>query len=210
MKRYMWPSAASELAPSKSADTVKEKLTVESLDNHVYFYSYVDDDRILALMKTIRVKDSVLRNERDTRALPDGFPMTPIWLHISTGGGNLFSGLAAADQLETIKTPIYSLVEGYCASAGTFISMSCTKRFATPSSFMLIHQFSSFTFGTYEEFKDDMKLQEMLMNKLVKFYIEHSKLDEEKVRELLKHDSWFDSEQCKELGLVDDVYAMGK
>ena len=42
-------------------------LTVETVDNHIYFYSDVDGDRCLALLKTIREVDSRLRMERVSR-----------------------------------------------------------------------------------------------------------------------------------------------
>ena len=44
-------------------------LTVETIDNHVYFYCGVDGDRCLALLRTIREVDAKLRNERVSRSL---------------------------------------------------------------------------------------------------------------------------------------------
>jgi len=111
------------------ANDDKPKLTVESFDNHIYFYANVDSDRCLAMMREIREIDSKLRRERETRDIPNKVELTPIWLHIHSGGGELFAGLAVADQLARIRTPIYSIVEGVCASAATLISMACTKRF---------------------------------------------------------------------------------
>ncbi len=122
-------------------------LTVEAVDNHIHFYSGVDSDRCLALMRAIRETDNRLRNEYISRDLPDNHPMTPIWLHISSFGGSALDAFSVADQLKTIKTPIFSIVDGYCASAGTLLSMSCTKRFIRPMSFMLIHQVSSMMWG---------------------------------------------------------------
>lgn len=181
------------------------KLTVESFDNHVYFYADVDSDRCLAMIKSIQEVDARLRNERETRRLPDSFPPTPIWLHIQSDGGGLFAGLAAADQLGQIKTPVYSIAEGVCASAATLISMACHRRYITPSSFMLIHQFTAGHWGTHEEFKDEMKLQEMLIELLANFYTGKSKISKEQVKEYLKRDSWFNAKQCLELGLVDEI-----
>src|SRR3990172_7702273 len=114
-------------------------MTVETVGTHLYFYAKVNTDRCLDLIRRVRELDGVLQNEREARMLPKEFPMVPIWLHIQSGGGELFTGLNIADQLATIRTPVYSIVEGYCASAATLISAACAKRFITPSSFMLIH-----------------------------------------------------------------------
>ena len=181
------------------------KLTVESVDNHVYFYAHVDADRTLAMLKTIREIDTKLRNERISRNLPDDIPSTPIWLHIQSYGGGLLERFAAADQLTSIATPIYSIAEGCCASAATLISCACTKRYILPSAFMLIHQLSSMMWGTYEEFVDKMMFLDMAMKRLTAFYTERTKIKKGKVKELLQRDSWFNAEQCVEMGLVDEI-----
>lgn len=181
------------------------RLTVETMDNHIYFYSDVDSDRSLALMRTIRDTDAYLRNQQITRCL-EGQPLTPIWLHIHSPGGDMLAGFALSDQLRTIKTPIYSVVEGYCASAATLISLACTKRFITPSSFMLIHQLSSWMMGSHEEFKDEVKLQEKLMAKAVAFYAERTGQTTEWIKESLLHDYWMDANEAVERGFVDSIF----
>lgn len=194
--------AAADDSPPKANDKTP-KLTVESIDNHVYFYADVDSDRCLALMRSIREIDTRLRNEYTSRSLPEEYPLTPIWLHIHSPGGYLFAGLSIADQLGAIKSPIYSIIEGYCASAATLISLSCTERYIMPSAFVLIHQVSTFAWGTYEQLKDEVHLLDMLMRTLTGFYAKHTKMKEGELKELLQHDSWFNAEQCIEKGLAD-------
>lgn len=191
--------------PAANGESRTPKLTVETINNHVYFYARVDEDRCLALIRTLRELDDRLRNERSSRSLPKEYLPTPIWLHIQSPGGGVFAGLGIADQLKGIASPIFSIVEGYAASAATLITMSCTRRYITPSSFMLIHQLSSFAWGKFEELKDEMHLLNMMMDRLVTFYTERSKLDEERVKELLQRDSWFHAEECVELGLADEI-----
>ncbi|MBZ0277806.1 MAG: ATP-dependent Clp protease proteolytic subunit [Anaerolineae bacterium] len=180
------------------------RLTVETVDNHIYFYADVDSDRCLALMRAIRNADTDLRTEHLSRGL-EGTPLTPIWLHIHSYGGDLFTGFSMADQLKMIKTPIYSVVEGICASAATLIAMSCVKRYILPSSFVLIHQLSGFVWGTHEQFKDEMTLQNKAMDRLVQFYAAHSKTGEEQIRSMLTRDFWMDAETCVEMGFADEV-----
>jgi ATP-dependent protease ClpP protease subunit len=179
-------------------------LTVETVDNHIYFYADVDSDRCLALIRAVRETDAELRSEHLSRGL-DGQPLTPIWLHVHSYGGDLFTGFSIADQLPMIKSPIYAVVEGICASAATLIVMACDRRFILPSSFMLIHQLSSAVWGTHEQFKDEMALQAKAMDRLVQFYAAHSKVSEEEIRNMLTRDFWMDAETCVSLGFVDEV-----
>ncbi len=190
----------------KASSDAPPKLTVEAVDNHIYFYADVDSDRCLDLMRNIRRADAELRNERISRSLPDDFPQTPIYLHIHSGGGNAFMGLAMIGQLQSIKTPIYSIVEGLSASAATLISMACTKRLILPNSFMLIHQLSSVHWGTHESFEDELALQNKIMDKLAGFYAQHSQLTDDQVREMLKRDTWMDENEAIEKGLADALF----
>lgn len=179
-------------------------MTVETIDNHIYYYADVDSDRGLALMRALREKDRDLRAEQLSRGM-DGAPMTPIWLHIYSVGGDLFAGFSLADQLATIKSPLYSVVEGICASAATLLSLSCTRRYILPSSFMLIHQLSSFMWGTHEQFKDEMSLQAMMMERLVGFYTRKTKLGVDDVKDMLTRDSWMDADTCLKHGFADEI-----
>ncbi|MDZ4671002.1 MAG: Clp protease ClpP [Phototrophicales bacterium] len=182
----------------------ERRLTVETIDNHIYFYADVDSDRCLALIRAVRETDSTLRNEHLSRGL-EGQPLTPIWLHIHSYGGDLFTGFSIADQLRMIKSPIYTIVEGICASAATLIAMTGTKRYMLPSSFMLIHQLSSMVWGTHENFKDEMALQQKAMDRLINFYATRSNASAEKIREMLTRDFWMDAESCIENGFIDEI-----
>lgn len=205
--RKGWKLEAEDAVEEPAGPTLirSEPLTVERNDNHIYFYSSVNSDRCLALIQQIRYADNNLRTQRVDRSIPDDHPRIPIWLHINSGGGGVFSALALTDQLKQIQTPIYSIVEGMCASAATLISMSCTRRFIQPSSYMLIHQISSIFWGTYEEFKDEIHLLDMLMDTIAGFYVGGSKMKKGEVKKLLKRDSWFNANECVERGLADEV-----
>lgn len=196
------PTDKIRMALGDSEDS--SRLTVETVDNHIYFYADVDSDRCLALIRAVREADTKLRAEHLSRGL-DGEPMTPIWIHVHSYGGSLFAALSLADQLTMIKSPLYAIVEGIAASAATLIAMSCSKRYILPNSFMMVHQLSSFMWGKYEEFKDEMELQNKLMERLVKFYAEKSKLSKEDIETMLKRDFWMDAEECVERGFADEI-----
>ena len=193
---------ASEKEPAEIIIT--PPLTVETDDTHVYFYSEVNSDRALDLIQRLRETDARLRWMHSNRELP-GENIVPIWLHINSSGGDLFTAFAVADQVAGLKTPVYSIIEGLAASAATIISVACTKRFILPHSYMLIHQFWSAFWGKHEEFKDEMALQEMLIDQFVEFYQKRTKLSSEDLREKLKHDFWMNAQQALQYGFVDEI-----
>lgn len=178
-------------------------LTVETTDNHVYFYATVDEDRVLALIKSLRELDTRLRLEAIDRGRPDS--PDPIWLHINSGGGYSFDGNAATDFITTLKTPVYTLVEGYAGSAAVDIVLAGRKRFITPQSFMMIHEFSHFVWGKYKDFEDAERLHEMLWDQMVDYMASRTKLTKAKLREMLRHDWWMNAAEALEHGFVDEI-----
>jgi len=172
-------------------------------ENKVYFYTHVTETSVLHLNQVLRSLDVEMRCLSVRFGMPDPFP---IELHIHSDGGSLFSGFAAADTIRSLKTPVHTYVEGAAASAATLMSICGKKRFISRSSLMLIHQLSALMVeGTHEQFRDEFTNQELLMQKIKDIYRSHTKLDEDTLEDLLKHDLWLGAERCLELGLVDQV-----
>ena len=129
----------------------------------------------------------------------------PIHLHIQSPGGDVFSGLNICDAIDRCKTDVYTYVEGSAASAATLISSRGKKRFISKRSFMLIHQPQILWAGKHDEFIDEIENQKVIFDTIKKIYLETSKIDEESLEDLLKHELWLPSERCLELGLVDII-----
>ena len=144
--------------------------------------------------------------EMQALSLRLGIKQIPIELHIHSGGGDLFSGLAAIDTIQNMKTPIHTYVQGSVASAATLMSVCGSKRFMYKNSVMLIHQIStSMMYGKYHEFLDEIENQNLLMDKVKNIYREKTKIDDETLDQMLQHDLWLSADKCLELGLVDKI-----
>lgn len=185
-------------------------ITPSSNDNHVYFYDEIHSSSVLGMTKSLRSIENTFQHERITRSLPDNYPSPPIWLHIQSGGGDVFASLSAADQIEAMQTPVYSIIEGMACSGATILSMSCKRRFILPHSYIMIHQLSSGTWGTYEQFKDELKLQDMVMESMINFYVKHSSMKRKEVKSMLKHDTWMSAQDALDKGFVDEIIGASK
>lgn len=180
---------------------------VTRVGNHVYLYCEINQQSAQELIKAVREADAQLASQNRELWLANTY--LPIWLHINSEGGELPSSLAAADMLSMIKTPVYTVVEGLAASGATLISMVGRVRYITPNSLMLIHQLSTAFWGTHEQFKDNMQMQELYMRLVRNFYASHSKVTPELVKDLLTHDAWFNADEALSHGLVDAILRPG-
>ena len=175
-------------------------LFVSEIENNVYFYGDVTESNALDLNSTLRAVDMKLKSAATV------LDVTPtIKLHINSYGGSLFAGLATVDTIRSLNSDVHSIIDGAAASAATIISCSCSKRSIGKYSKMLIHQLSSGMYGKYNELEDDMENNKHLMETIKAIYKEYTKVPMKKLNEILKHDLWFDSKTCLDLGLVDEI-----
>ena len=184
------------------ADSADSEDKIERSDNRIYFYSEVTRTKVLQLNREIRnlgIDIAQLRNTLSVKEVPN------IYLHVNSYGGSVFAGLAAVDYIKNSKIPVTSVIDGCAASAATMMSIVANYRSMHQHSFMLIHQLSSGMWGKYEELKDDMKNNDLLMKTIKGLYQEHAKIPKTKLNQILKHDLWFDAKTCLKYGLVDEI-----
>lgn len=176
------------------------KITRES--NHVYFHAEVTRDTVFDLVRHLR------KAEEDCLILGirHGIRDVPIYLHISSFGGSVFAAYTAMDAIQACRVPVYTIVEGATASAGTLISIVGKRRFITPKSSMLIHQLSAGCWGKMAEIEDEFQNLTEMMAQIRNIYKEHSRVPKKELNELLKHDIWWNAEKSLAYGLVDEIW----
>jgi ATP-dependent protease ClpP protease subunit len=124
---------------------------------------------------------------------------------INSGGGSITAGISSMDTILRTKVPVHTYVDGFAASAATFLSVVGEKRFMSRNSYMLIHQLSTTFWGKYTEFEDEKQNLDLMMETIKRVYKEYTKVPEDTLDEILKHDLMWDAETCKSLGLVDVI-----
>ncbi len=170
--------------------------------NRIYFYSGVTRQDNLTLNKLIHTTGNKLSNIQQIYKL-DCAPKLNI--HINSYGGSVFAGFGSVDYIRNCPVPVVSIIDGCAASAATIMSVVAEERLIHEHAFMLIHQLSSGMWGKFEEMKDDMKNNELLMKKIIGIYEEHTKIPKSKIKDILKRDLWWDAKTCLKYGLVDDI-----
>jgi len=170
-------------------------------ENKIYFYSGVNRASVVELNKKIGEIESrslTLANSLD-------IDPPPIKIYINSGGGSITAGISSMDTILRGKVPIYTYIDGFCASAATFLSVVGVKRYMSRNSYMLIHQLSTNFWGKYSEFEDEKQNLDLMMKTIKRVYKEYTKVPMGKLDEILKHDLMWDAETCKSLGLIDEI-----
>lgn len=190
---------------SKNSEEETEANTAELLyreDNHIYFYTEVNVEATSIFMTLLReAQDHCIFFAHRNR-----ISELPIYLHLLTNGGEVLAAFPMMDAIEASPIPVYSVIEGATASAGTMISVICKKRFIRPRAYMLIHQLRSGCVGTMRELSDEYSNLSDNMKTIRSIYLEHTKLTPKKLDHLLDHDLWLPAKLAIDYGLVDEIY----
>lgn len=185
------------------SDLLNPQATIRSLDNSINFYSDITSQSCAELNRLLRELDIRMQHAKISFNDPDYDPT--IHLRINSYGGEIFAGLSTVDVIRSLKTKVYTYVEGAAASAATIISIAGKKRFIGKNSFMLIHQLSSVCAGTFERLEDEQANNRRIMNSLKSLYKEYTKIPMKELDGILKHDLWFDAQTCLKYGMVDGI-----
>lgn len=186
-----------------TSDLLLPSGSIKVLDNSIQFYAEISGSTCSELNRLLRELDTRMQHAKIT--MNDSSFDPTIHLRMHSYGGDVLAGLASVDTIRSLKTKVYTYVEGAAASAATIISIAGKKRHIGKNSFMLIHQLSSVCAGTFERLEDEHENNRRMMNTIKSLYKEYTKIPMKELDNILKRDIWFDSSTCLKYGLVDEV-----
>lgn len=195
-----------------------EKKKVFRDHNHIYFRCDVTMDKVNKLCNLIEEynrEQEMFRTELTSLIVVP----KPIYLHITSMGGDMLGGFLAFDYIKNSKIPIYTIAEGYAVSSGANMFMAGNKRYMTENSYVLIHQLSANKHGreTFHDTIDDVTNSIEFMTKLYGIFLNNIRynrtdvlaediLTKEKLENHMLHDVYWNFDTCKRYGLVDELY----
>ncbi|MCQ1528770.1 ATP-dependent Clp endopeptidase proteolytic subunit ClpP [Lutispora saccharofermentans] len=139
-------------------------------------------------------------------------PEKDINLYINSPGGSITSGMAIYDTMQFIKPDVSTICVGMAASMGAFLLAAGAKgkRFALPSSEIMIHQPLG---GARGQATDVIIHAERLIRTkktLNKILSEKTGQPLEKVERDVERDYFMSSEEAKAYGIIDDILSKRK
>jgi len=132
-------------------------------------------------------------------------------LFINSPGGDAFSGLALADEIERARRKgfvITAHASGIIASAAVPVFAVCSKRFAAPGTIFMVHEAALWKWPgreTASDIRSQNELMGLLRDRYIGKLVENSNLSKSEWEELETKTTWFDAEKAKAWGIVDAI-----
>ena len=126
-------------------------------------------------------------------------------VRINCPGGNLFQGLAIYNMLSARKDKVTCEVVGLAASIGSVIACAGSKLVMPENAMMMIHEVSGEAFGTAPDLIKTAELIEKNNEIIAGIYAAKCGSTPEKMRAMMKEETWLTGKECKAMGLCDEL-----
>lgn len=181
-------------------------------DNQLADYIYVNNlkQRKLYLDCDISFQsvEDIIANIMNYNKADKDIPMEgrkPIYLYISSLGGEVPAGLALMDVISSSKTPVYTINIGSAYSMAFYIAISGHKRYALNNSTFLLHDgFNSLKLSVAKT-QDVFQFQQKQEERLKQYTISHTNITEKDYDGKYRAEWYMYADEAKELGVVDYI-----
>lgn len=136
-------------------------------------------------------------------------PKKEIAMYINSPGGVVTSGMAIYDTMQYIRSPVATACIGMAASMGSLLLCggAAGMRSATPNARIMVHQPSGGFRGQASDIERHAEDIIKTKRRLNEVYVKHTGRKYEEVEAKLDRDTFMSSDEAKEWGLIDHVYA---
>lgn len=134
-------------------------------------------------------------------------PDKDIYLYINSPGGVVTDGLALYDTMNYIKPDVVTICMGQACSMGAFLLSAGAKgkRYALPSSRIMIHQVSGGAGGQQTDMLIRLEEITRLKKYLTEIIAKNCGKPYEVVYDICERDKYMSSQEALEFGIIDKV-----
>ena len=126
--------------------------------------------------------------------------VSKINVHINSGGGSVFGGIAIYNILKRHNAEITVYVEGLAASIASVIAMAGDRIIIPANAQMMIHKPSSITWGNADDMRKEADVLDGCQKVILNTYMQHTKegVTPEQINALIDAETWKNGEEWQE------------
>jgi ATP-dependent Clp protease, protease subunit len=130
-----------------------------------------------------------------------------IHLRINSPGGDVFAARAMEQALREHKAQVIVHVDGYAASAASYLALAGDEVEIAAGGFFMIHKAWTFAYGNADDLTSTAQLLDKIDESLVSTYAAETGADADQLREWMRAETWFNSDEAVQHGFADRVAA---
>ena len=128
-----------------------------------------------------------------------------IHLRINSPGGDVFAARAMEQAVREHKSTVIAHIDGYAASAASYLALAADDIIMAPGAFYMIHKAWTFAMGNADELLSTAALLEKIDTALVDTYAKATGQTAEQIAEWMAAETWFNAQEAVANGFADRV-----
>lgn len=140
-----------------------------------------------------------------SKQLADLQDVTQINVYINSYGGEVMEGLAIYNALRRHKAKVTTYCDGSACSIASVIFMAGDERIMCNPSFLMIHDAWTWCSGNAAELRKQADDLDTITSASVAAYMARINITEEKLRELMKAETWLTHDEAVEMGFATSI-----
>lgn len=128
-----------------------------------------------------------------------------IHLRINSPGGEVFAAQAMAQAIREHPANIIAHVDGYAASAASWLALVCDEVQISEGGYFMIHKAMTIAWGNADEFKKQVDLLQKIDATLVAAYAKETGQDAAQIADWMAAETWFNAEEAVQYGFADSI-----
>lgn len=127
-------------------------------------------------------------------------------VYVNSYGGDVFAGLAIHNILKrkSATCTVNIIIDGIAASAASVIAMAGRVKMPK-NAMMMIHNPWTIAVGDSEELKKVADTLDKIGLAVIEAYKAKAGLEDEKIQEIMKQESWLTAQECLDTGFCDEI-----
>lgn len=126
-------------------------------------------------------------------------------VHIQSGGGDAFEGVAIGNLLKSQKAQVNVFIDGMAASAASVIAMAGDTITMPKNAMMMIHRASTLAFGNAADMQEAAAMLTKVDQALEQSYVDRFKGTKLELEKMLDDETWLTAQDALNYGLCDVV-----
>ena len=139
------------------------------------------------------------------KALAEHRDKATIHLRINSPGGDVFAGRAMEVLLAEHPAKIVTHIDGYAASAASYVALAGAERIISPGGMFMIHKAWTLAWGNADDIRKTAALLDQIDETLVATYVTKTGQPAEQLREWISAETWLTAEQSLEYGFATAI-----
>ncbi|MCM3291829.1 Clp protease ClpP [Paenibacillus sp. MER 180] len=129
-----------------------------------------------------------------------------ILIYLNSPGGDAADGVTIYNRLVDYKkkhnSKVTVRVDGWACSAASLFPFAADEVVMGLGSMLMIHEASSFTWGTKRDMRKEADLLEQLEEGIIDIYMTKANVSREEIRNMVDNETWFSAQKAIDIGFA--------